>query len=547
MWGDVLMRTEIGSTLRAGAVMVGLLALTTQARAQSVISPERHLIAGDADSRVGAMVAIAGDELLLGRPGAAGRSQGTVTVHAHEDAALRDALSDPNRDAHGTAANFGASLAVDGDRLVIGAPNRGLLRSGGRIEPAGLGAAYVFDRSPTEWDSGTALAVPDRTPAVQRFGAAVAISGETLAVAAVPTASANRPGEVFVFASASDVAPQPLLPSTSSNDDAFGTALALREDTLVVGAPNAESGSSNSGAVFVFERSDGVWAERTILQPLPASPNGHFGSAVALSADGLVLAVGAPDEASAAGSVTVYRRASVDVEFTVASSVRLTAEDSASSLRFGAAVVIDAERMVVGADGRNGGRGGAYLLAYRDASWQSIARFVVARTPDVLRLGTTVAIEGSEVVVAGVPPSGVGAVALFVVPAGTGEMCSEDSRCESGVCDEPQNLCCERECGACETCGPGGLCAPANEGEACDASCGEGVCGSGVCRVDCDAGADQDAASMLDATTVRPAPVQVSGCRCRAGHADQRGVLVLAAVLGLVVSRRRRTRGSRDD
>src|SRR6185369_6069414 len=67
-------------------------------------------------------------------------------------------------------AHFGLSVAFNesGDRLVVGAPDEG---SGGILGP---GAAYVYVRTGSEWNTGTRIAPP---AGADDFGFDVATSG----------------------------------------------------------------------------------------------------------------------------------------------------------------------------------------------------------------------------------------------------------------------------------------------------------------------------------------------------------------------------------
>jgi hypothetical protein len=111
--------------------------------------------------------------------------------------------------------------------------------------------------------------------------------------------------------------------SNAGASDQFGLAVALSGDggTLAVGAPNEDSsltgvtaGSVNeassgsnapeSGAVYVFARVAGAWSQQAYIKASNAGANDNFGIAVALSADGNTLAVGARSEASSLTGVT---------------------------------------------------------------------------------------------------------------------------------------------------------------------------------------------------------------------------------------------------
>jgi len=94
--------------------------------------------------------------------------------------------------------------------------------------------------------------------------------------------------------------------NTEANDE-FGYLVAISGDTVVVGAPQessnatgvngdqANNSAQNSGAVYVFTRTGGVWTQQAYLKASNAGAGDQFGVAVALSGD--TLAVGALGEA----------------------------------------------------------------------------------------------------------------------------------------------------------------------------------------------------------------------------------------------------------
>jgi hypothetical protein len=102
--------------------------------------------------------------------------------------------------------------------------------------------------------------------------------------------------------------------SNTGVNDLFGSAVVLSADgnTMAVGAPfersvaagiggsQTDDSADFAGAVYVFARSGGIWAQQAYVKASNTGANDRFGSAVALSADGNTLAVGADGEASAA-------------------------------------------------------------------------------------------------------------------------------------------------------------------------------------------------------------------------------------------------------
>ena len=142
---------------------------------------------------------------------------------------------------------FGAALAVDGERLLVGSPGR----DGGR------GGAQVFERGDDgQWVQRVEF-VPPADGEIRGAGTAVALSGDAVFLGAPSDAG---PGVVLRFPAAGG--PASLLPSPApSAPDRFGASLSLDGDHLFVGAPGADAGA---GAAILFTRGDdGEWDERT--------------------------------------------------------------------------------------------------------------------------------------------------------------------------------------------------------------------------------------------------------------------------------------------
>ena len=101
--------------------------------------------------------------------------------------------------------------------------------------------------------------------------------------------------------------------SNTNANDQFGYLVAFSGDTLVVGAPQEGSNATgvngdqtnnnaaNSGAVYVFTRSAGVWTQQAYLKASNTEAGDQFGVSVAISGD--TLAVGAMFEASNATGI----------------------------------------------------------------------------------------------------------------------------------------------------------------------------------------------------------------------------------------------------
>jgi hypothetical protein len=184
------------------------------------------------------------------------------------------------------------------------------------------GAVYVFVRDASTWYQ-QAYVKPPAVGQEDAFGCSVALSddGDVLAVGAkLEDSAGNDPrddsaenaGAAYVFGRVGSVWSAIAYVKSANADahDVFGRTVALSGDgtTLAVGAPREDGDGSNpaddsltdSGAVYVFQGSGGVWTQVAYCKsPYPGGDD-FFGDGLALSYDGTILLIGAEAEDSAA-------------------------------------------------------------------------------------------------------------------------------------------------------------------------------------------------------------------------------------------------------
>lgn len=273
------------------------------------------------------------------------------------------------------------SLSADGNTLAIG----GHLddNSGG----TDAGSVYIYVREGTTWTQQTRLQASDAVGG-DNFGISVDLSsdGNTLAVGANfdDNARGTNAGSVYVFTRSGTTWTQQtrLQASDGAASDNFGLAVALSADgnTLGVGAYLDDANATDSGSAYVFTRSGTTWSQQTKLQVADGAADDEFGRAVALSSDGNTFAVGARwDDNSAgvdAGSVYVYTRSGT----TWSLQTRLQASDGAANDEFGRSVALssDGNTLAVGAwvDDNTGGTnaGSAYVFTRSGTTWTQQAK-----------------------------------------------------------------------------------------------------------------------------------------------------------------------------
>ncbi len=258
---------------------------------------------------------------------------------------------------------FGHAVAVDGDWAVVGAPGESWSR----------GAAYLFERSASGWQLRARLVASD--------GAA---------------------------------------------EDFFGAAVALGNGVVMVGAPNAGDESAGTGKVYLFVEPERGWRdmqETAVLKAEDGAVAQAFG--IALAFDEGILVVGAPGRADSDLQGAVYLFGGSGDRWT--QKAKLSASDGEKGDLFGYALDKMGDSVVVGAYGKERGRGAAYLFRKPGSGWSDVTEDRILLAPagkSGERFGVSVAlVEGGVAVGADLESEngeGAGAIYLFSEPDRTG-------------------------------------------------------------------------------------------------------------------------------
>ncbi len=294
----------------------------------------------------GQSVAISGDTLVVGAEGEDSDARGINGDQSNNLAEKSGAAyvfirkqGVWNQQAYLKASNtefsdqFGWSVAISGDTLVVGAHQEGSSATGvnGNQDDNSAwdsGAAYVFTREDGVW-SQQAYLKASNTEILDRFGESVAVSEDTLVVGAEGEDSnatgvngdqgnnlaENEAGAAYVFTrTTGDWSQQAYLKASNTGvEDEFGHSVAVSGNLLVVGAHREDSNAAgvngdqdndlaeSAGAAYVFGREEGVWSQQAYLKASNPDRDDTFGNSVAISKGWLV--VGARREESNATGV----------------------------------------------------------------------------------------------------------------------------------------------------------------------------------------------------------------------------------------------------
>lgn len=232
---------------------------------------------------------------------------------------------------------FGYSMAVDGNRIVVGAPHD-------RLPASQLGSVYVFTRSGLGWQIDKLIPAEQwrgrgGMPGGRRFGFSVDVKGDRVVVGAPGAYTKGvESGGVFLFDLVDgEWVETILLPEGLSQRDGFGHHVALSEDgnRILAGSLKTAPGTHRPGKAFLIELINGEWVSH-MFEPSDGKPLDRFGSTVGFG-NGFI-AIGSPNHSAAgkqAGAIYIYEQ--IDGEW---AETKVIADDAAAGMKFGISIFV---------------------------------------------------------------------------------------------------------------------------------------------------------------------------------------------------------------
>ena len=328
----------------------------------------------------GSSVAISGNTIIIGAP-RKNQNRGAAYLFDRVTGQQLFKLTADDGESHDS---FGWSVAISGTTALVGAT---------QDDDLGLssGSVYMFDTK-TGLQTGK-LHAEDGADS-SRFGTSIAISGTTAIVGSI---LAENPGEiyagsVYLFDTETGLQTAQFFPSNPEAYLYFGSAVAISDTTAIIGAPSFQVGS---GAVYIFDLKTGLQtALFTGTQGQGKYPGEALGESVAISDTTAI--VGAPrfyDSVSRKQSGTVYL---YDTQ-TGLQTGQLFPSDQRDDMWFGQSVMVSGSTIVVGASGINDRTGAAYLFDLETG--QQLAKLVASDRALTDEFGHHVAISGSTAII----------------------------------------------------------------------------------------------------------------------------------------------------
>lgn len=347
------------------------------------------------------------------------------------------------------AESFGASVAVEGNTIVIGAhkadktPNRD------------CGAFYIFQNTGGVWSQVQKVWAPDFS-ADDHFGWSISLEGGTILVASPEDDDKGVDGgSIYVYSLSGSTATYTgkLYGTDTVAGDAFGKSLDRDGNTLVVGAHGHDTPYLYGGAAYVFSLSGGVWTQSAKLTASDIAPGDQFGFGVSASGNRvLVSSIAADPKGSDSGAAYVFVRGANGAW---TQEQKLTASDGAAGDNLGRGLSLEGNVAVIGSVGKTtygAFSGEAYLYSLGATGWTEDQKLFASDPTTDARFGYWVEGNGNgEFIISADQAPGAttltGAAYVHTVtapfdcssaPDGTacndGNLCTTGETCQAGEC-----------------------------------------------------------------------------------------------------------------
>jgi hypothetical protein len=183
---------------------------------------------------------------------------------------------------------------------------------------------------------------------------------------------------------------QSSLTGSGSASAFFGYSVATDGSTAVIGAFND---NATNGAAYVYVLTGSTWTLQQTLTAPDGAANDNLGYQVAIS--GNTAMIGAPGKANNQGYVYVFGRTGT----TWTLETEFTSSDGQPNDCFGCAMALRGGTAFLGANGKLGGTGGAYVFTGSGSTWQQGQSFVGTNVGEAFGYSVALSTSGQTAVV----------------------------------------------------------------------------------------------------------------------------------------------------
>ena len=298
------------------------------------------------------------------------------------------------------------ALSDDGTIVAIGSPET-------NTSPNGTGRVKVYEYSSSN-NSWTEIGMIPGDNGSDEFGSSVALSsdGHIVAIGALGDNQYTGQAKIYEYSSSNNSWTQKgTNRNGSAMGDEFGTSIALSRngDIVAIGAPN-HNGNDGHVKVYEWDSTNGDWSQ--LGTDRDGGTDDEFGTSIALSSDGLILAVGAPAASTfpvtSKGLVRVYKWDSNSGANGAWIQVGNDIDGEATGDKFGTSVSLSSDGSIVaiGATDNDAGnssgdnRGHVRVFEWNGVAWVQISSADIDGKNAGDKSGTAVSLSGDGSIVA---------------------------------------------------------------------------------------------------------------------------------------------------
>lgn len=235
------------------------------------------------------------------------------------------------------------------------------------------------------------------------FGNSISISGDVALIGAYKDDDPSDSGSAYVFRfnGASWIEQPKLTASDAASGDSFGAAVSVSGDLAVIGARRDDDGGTDTGSAYVFRYVGSTWVQQAKLTASDKADYDKFGGAVAVSGDLIVIGCWENDDAGAnSGSAYIFEKP-VSGWANMTETAKLTASDAAQGDRFGFGVSVSGDWVMIGAT-MDDDTGSVYAFKKPPGGWVNMTetdKFSASDGAANDAFGGSVSVSGTQVVV----------------------------------------------------------------------------------------------------------------------------------------------------
>ncbi len=297
-------------------------------------------------------------------------------------------------DSLGLHEEYGHSVAISEGFAFVGSPFRYEKR----------GAVMVYRKVGGEWVFDDELLASEGVVGAQ-FGFSIAINGDYLVIGApFDTEKGSDAGAVYVFRKEGNEWQEKtkLTASNGNQYDVFGNQVGIHENTIVVSAVGSEQCGFLCGAAYVFEKSGNEWLETGQLLPPDGGDWKRFGLSVGVEGDEVFI--GSSSEGYH-GIVYVYNKNAgiwfVSQEIRASDEQQINSSFFGRTLNIDEGyLVVGAPRRWEGVKGLVGS---VYVLKKNGSEWQEVQKLQKLEpmaTIDGYQFGSSISLSGGHLAIA---------------------------------------------------------------------------------------------------------------------------------------------------